>query len=385
MVIPLIVLFFWTVYLARVITIYIAAKKHRQKFNTINYDAELFHEQLPTVSVIVPARDEENNIIECLNSIINSNYPKDKFEIVVINDRSTDNTLELINSIKNQASVNIVVCDIKEEGYYEKSHLLGKPRAIKEGIDMAKGDIFLLTDADCVVKPDWIYNVVWHFIDGQKDNIGMVCGYTTLKTTSMFHCFQAAEWTYMHTYGCAGVYLDTVLGCFGNNISLTRTAYETVGTYNNLRFSVTEDYVLLDAVHKSKFSVRYLCSNNTAVETLPLNTFKQYLKQRKRWALGALDLGWKAVVYVFSSVCLWIAAGVSIWSENWYLLFGSCVLRMLGDIFILFPIFRILKINYLKKYIPLSVCFYTVVEFILPFLIIDQKIDWKDQMFYRKK
>jgi hypothetical protein len=60
-------------------------------------------------------------------------------------------------------------------------------------------------------------------------------------------------------------------------------------------------------------------------------------------------------------------------------------LRFLGDFFILFPVFEILKINYIKKFIPLSVIFYTLVEFILPFIIIDQKVYWKGQLFRRKK
>jgi cellulose synthase/poly-beta-1,6-N-acetylglucosamine synthase-like glycosyltransferase len=86
----------------------------------------------------------------------------------------------------------------------------------------------------------------------------------------------------MHTYGTAGIALNNILGCFGNNISISRVAYETIGGYQNIPFSVTEDYALLNSIHKAGFKIRYLCGLDTTVETLPLETFSQYLLQRKR-------------------------------------------------------------------------------------------------------
>jgi len=407
----ILIIIFCSIYFIRVLTIKIAAKKCRNKF-TVDIDSiKLNSENLPFVSVIVPARNEEKNIKNCINSILNSNYPKEKFEIIVVNDRSTDNTLSEITDLLeiNEANKNsnIKICNIKSDA--EKRNLQGKPGAIKVGIDAALGEIIMLTDADCTVNENWILTVANSFNDeiaeqarnadssqhtAQSNNchtaldavspirkIGMVCSYTNVKSDKMFHYFQAAEWAYMSTYACAGIGLNTVLGCFGNNIAITKEAYNKIGGYENLKFSVTEDFALLNAIFGAGFGVKYLCDKNSTVETLPVEIFSEYMTQRKRWSIGAIDLGWKAFVYVFSSVCLWIAIILSAISGNFYLLFLSIILRFLGDALILFPVFDKLENRYLKKWIPFSVCFYSFIELLLPFTLLSKTVKWKDQIF----
>ncbi|MPM93224.1 hypothetical protein SDC9_140360 [bioreactor metagenome] len=250
----------------------------------------------------------------------------------------------------------------------------------------------MMTDADCTVHKNWILTTANHFKENLHNNdsankkkIGMICSYTNVKANRMFHYCQFAEWTYMHTYACAGIGMDMVLGCFGNNISITKEAYNKIGGYTNLAFSVTEDYVLLKAIFNAGFEVRYLCDTNTVVETLPVETFSEYMSQRKRWAIGGIDLGWKAFVYVASSVCLWLAIILSFIVCNYYLLVISVVLRFLGDTLILYPVFNILDIKYLKKWVPLSVCFYSLTEIILPFTLLNRTVKWKGQTFNQNK
>ena len=380
-------------------TIKIAAKRCRNKFNVEFDDISIASENIPFVSVIVPARNEEQNITNCITSIINSNYPKEKYEIIVVNDRSTDNTLLEMTGLANKIP-NMKICDIKSET--EKRNLQGKPGAIEIGIDASVGEIIMMTDADCTVSENWILSIVNSFKnqnncsenqgDGKenqansaKKKTGMVCAYTNVKSDKMFHYFQAAEWYYMHTYACAGIGLDTILGCFGNNISITKEAYNKIGGFAELEFSVTEDFVLLNAIFGAGFEVKYLCDKNSVVETLPVDTFLEYMRQRKRWAIGAIGLGWKAFVYVFSSVCLWFALILSLVTGNFYLMFLSITLRFLGDALILFPIFDKLDVRYLRKWVPFSVCFYSLVELILPFALFSSTVKWKGQSFNVRK
>ena len=367
------------VYLTRVFVIKLAASKSRKK-----YKENTNYKSLPFVSVIVPARNEEENIENCINSILKSNYPTDLFELIIVNDRSKDKTLEVIENISKRRNTTIKICNITTET--ANPNLKGKPGAIKTGIDNAKGELLLMTDADCFVTPNWIYRTVQHFIDAKtkNENIGMICSYTNVVSDKLFHYFQAAEWTYMHTFACAGIGLNTVLGCFGNNIAITKEAYNEIGGYEMLKFSVTEDYVLLKAIFDAGFSVKYLCLKDTIVETLPVNSFKEYMLQRKRWAVGAMNLGIKAVIYVTSSIALWLAIIGSIFAEQWELLIASCLLRFLGDCLILFPVFNVLDVKYLKKWIPLSVCFYSIVEIVLVFMITNKKVYWKGQLFNEK-
>jgi len=362
-------------YLARVLVIKIAATKTRKKYNV-----SINNSYKPFISVIVPTRNEEKNIENCINSILNVNYPTELYEIIIVNDRSEDNTLNIISKIAAEHN-NVKICNITKNT--PNPNLKGKAGAIKIGIDNAKSEYLLMTDADCIVHPNWINTIIQHFATGNKnkENVGMVCSYTNVKCSNLFHYFQAAEWAYMHTYGCAGIGLNTVLGCFGNNIAITKEAYTKIGGYEALRFSVTEDYVLLKAVFDAGFLIRYLCIEDSIVETLPVNSFREYMVQRKRWAVGAIDLGFKAFIYVATSVALWLAIIFSICIGSLELLVVSCLLRFLGDYLILFPVFNILNIRYLKKWIPLSVCFYSIIELLLPFMIINKKVHWKGQVF----
>jgi cellulose synthase/poly-beta-1,6-N-acetylglucosamine synthase-like glycosyltransferase len=382
----ILIIFFCSIYLFRVLTIKIAAKKCRNKFTVEPNSEGRSSENFSFVSVIVPARNEEKNIKNCIKSILNSNYPKEKFEIIVINDRSTDNTLREITELANQ-NPTVKICDIKSEA--EKRNLQGKPGAIKVGIDAAFGEIIMMTDADCTVSENWISTVVSSFENSNNSSTikktGMVCAYTNMKSDKMFHYFQAIEWAYMHTFACAGIGLDVVLGCFGNNISITKEAYNKIGGFDKLKFSVTEDFVLLNAIFQAGFGIKYLCDKNSVVETLPVATFSEYMAQRKRWSKGGADLGWKAVIYVFSSVCLWFAIILSAVNCNFYLMAISIILRFLGDALILFPVFDILENRYLKKWIPFSVCFYSLIELMLPFTLLSRTVKWKDQTFTVKK
>jgi len=213
----------------------------------------------------------------------------------------------------------------------------------------------------------------------------MVCSYTNLRADKPFHYFQAAEWAYMHTMASTGIWIGTVLGCFGNNIAISRDAFFKIGGYENLEFSVTEDYVLLKAIFNAGFQVRYLCEDWTTVETLPVETFSEYMSQHKRWAIGGAALGWKAALYVFSSVCLWFAIIISFFVGDLYLSLISVLLRFIGDALILFPIFDKLNTGYLKKWIPFSVIFYSFIELILPFTLFSKNVKWKGQIFERVK
>jgi cellulose synthase/poly-beta-1,6-N-acetylglucosamine synthase-like glycosyltransferase len=391
-------------YFIRVLIIKIASKKCRQTYKVIESELNEYDYVCPKVSVIVPARNEENCIERCILSLLDSNYPVAHYELIIVNDRSTDKTLDIIEKLANQHK-QIKICNITTETV--NPNLRGKPGAIQAGINISCGDIILMTDADCKVHKNWISSIANQFKETLAQNIhnkniynsenthskeksndkplGMVCSYTNLKADKPFHYFQAAEWAYMHTMASAGIWIDTVLGCFGNNIAISKEAFTKIGGYENLKFSVTEDYVLLNAVFNAGFQVRYLCEECATVETLPVETFSEYMSQHKRWAIGGTALGFKAALYVFSSVCLWLAIIISFLIGDLYLLVISVSLRFIGDALILFPIFDKLETRYLKKWIPFSVIFYSFIELILPFTLFSKNVKWKNQIFETKK
>ncbi len=365
------------VYSIRIFIIVYASNKARKEQKEILP----FNEKLPFISVIVPARNEENNISNCLSSLLKSTYPKDKFEIIAVNDRSNDNTSAIISEFSQNYS-NVKLVDITEETKHK--NLQGKPGALQAGFDAAKGKIFLMTDADCQVNENWIRTLASHFLNDDyeiNDKVGMVCAYTNVKGKNIFEKFQDAEWTYMNAYASAGIGAGTVLGCFGNNLAISKEAYYKVGGYKSLSFSITEDYVLLRAVFDAGYKIYYSCDINSNVETLACPNFREYIKQHKRWLIGGLSLGWKAFLYVFSSLCITATFLIAIFEMNPILLAINIILRILGDVFVLFPIYNILDRRYMKKDILRFIGIYSVVEAIMPFTLINRKVEWKGQIF----
>jgi glycosyltransferase involved in cell wall biosynthesis len=106
------------------------------------------HSDQPMVSVLIAARNEEKNLAACLESLLRSNYPTAKFEILVIDDRSTDGTRELAENFARQCQ-QVRVVPVRQR----LENMSGKASALCQGMEHAYGEIVLMTDADCRVPP----------------------------------------------------------------------------------------------------------------------------------------------------------------------------------------------------------------------------------------
>ncbi len=370
------------IYLSRTILFKFGNKlEEANNLNIINYDF------VPFVSIVVPARNEENNIAHCLISLSKSQYPIDKYEIVIVNDRSSDNTLEVINSLKFQIP-NLKIVNITDDS--QKGNLRGKPGASQAGIDVADGEFILMTDADCFVPKTWVRRVVNEF---QNPNTHLVCSYTTVDGKNPFEIVQSVEWIYSNTLARGGVGLGKVIGCFGNNLSVRKSTFEKLGGYRKIPFTVTEDLSLMKAIDESNFDesninknkskIRYICDTMAVIETSPCKTFAEYIEQHKRWAMGGRALGWKAFVLVFTSLSLWAGIFLSLINFKFHLAALLITLRVVCDIWIILPTLNKIKYTYLKSWLVPSIMFFMLIELIIPFTLFSNKIVWKNQVFKR--
>ncbi len=360
------------IYSIRGIIFIIGAIKERKKafVNSVDY--------IPFVSIVVPARNEEQNIRNCIESLAMNSYPKDKYEIIAVDDRSTDQTLEILNKL-NLAIDNLCVVAINETNKIQS--LKGKPGALQYGINNAKGEIILMTDADCIVGPEWIRTIVNEFAD--KD-VALVASFTNVIGNKIFDKIQAVEWVYMHTMASAGVGLNQPLGCYGNNLSFRKKDFDALGGYSGIDFSVTEDLALLQAMVSSGKKIRYLTHPESDVDTFPCLTLGEYFKQHHRWAIGGLALGWRATVFIVTSASLWIGIILSIIDMNFILL--SCVFanRILWDYLLIGSSLAKLRKHELHQWIPVSIIFLSFAELIIPFLLLKPNVEWKGQVFNKK-
>jgi glycosyltransferase involved in cell wall biosynthesis len=114
------------------------------------------------ISVLIPARNEAENIGTCLESILVGNFPKTHYEIIVIDDYSEDETAQIVlNYSKNHANIRLI--KLSEHQNPEEINFSPKKKAIEIAIKQAKGTLIVTTDADCVVLPDWLSLIVGAF------------------------------------------------------------------------------------------------------------------------------------------------------------------------------------------------------------------------------
>ncbi len=324
---------------------------------------------------MVPARNEERNIASCAESLIASDYPHDKLEIIIVDDRSTDSTAAVIDSLAQQ---NTSVRALHRSEQDAVDNLRGKPGALQFGIERATGDVILLTDADCRVQPQWIRTMTEPFRD---DHVGMVCSFTTVRRGDLFALIQDIEWLYTSSMAQSANANGQPLGCFGNNMAVRSSAFHEIGGYRSISFSVTEDLALLQAMGRRGHRVSFTCDPRSRVETEPCPSLFEYLRQKQRWVQGGLGLGWRGHTFAATSVFYWFGLVTSIVIGQWPWIALFLCLRMLGDGWLIANSAIRLRRFYLLAAIAPTIVLLLLLELLLPFLALQKRVVWKGQTF----
>jgi 1,2-diacylglycerol 3-beta-glucosyltransferase len=238
-------------------------------------------EDFPTATVIVAARNEEDKIEDCLKALDELEYPADKLEIILVNDNSTDSTGKIIDEfIAGKPRFRTIVPPGKI------GSLKGKTNALAHALKIAKGEIILTTDADCAPQKSWVKTIVSYF---QKD-VAVVLGFTTQSGVTPFYGMQAMDFLYLQTVASGGANFNKPTSCIGNNMAYRKSAYDEVGGYENIAFSITEDMKLMNSIHElKKYKVVYPLDKDALMVSKPLNTYKEIFWQKKRWGVGGVD------------------------------------------------------------------------------------------------
>ena len=237
----------------------------------------------PFVSVLVPARDEEKTLSACLESLRDQTYPKDRYEVILVNDHSNDRTGDIAASFANAASNFRVVVP------GESSHLTGRSNALAHGIDTAKGEVFLMTDADCVIPPTWVEETTKRF----SADVGVVGGLTAQRSTRVLEGMQSLDWMFLLGIAASTVGLRLPLSIIGNNFSISRAAYDDVGGFRSIKNSVTEDFQLFKAVvNTGRWGFKFMLDPKTTNLTRACQSIPEIIEQKHRWGRGGLDLNW---------------------------------------------------------------------------------------------
>lgn len=330
-------------------------------------------DKLPEISVIVAARNEEDNILNCLKSLDKLIYPENKIEIIIVNDKSTDCTEEIVKDfIAGKPKFKVITTE-KTIG-----NLKGKTNALANGLQVARGEVILTTDADCTVSPTWAKSIASYY----QNDVAMVCGYTSQDATNQFTGMQMLDFMYLLTVAAGSMNFNRPLSCIGNNMSYRKSVYKEVGGYESIPFSVTEDFKLLKTIFKlKKYKIIYPLDPEALVVSKPCNDWKTIYWQKKRWGVGGLDSDIDGYLVMSSgfiaNICILLTPFIFSASALYLTIFKISV-----DFFALYPVLKKFNLTSKLKYFFSFELYFLAYVIILPILVItNRKVLWKGRSY----
>lgn len=246
-------------------------------------------ETYPMISILLAARNEEALILRSLEAMAALDYPRDRLEILIGDDASTDRTRELVEQF---------VIDKPEYRLFSIDKTLGKGRGkanvLAQLAHEAQGEYYFITDVDVKLPTHWIKGHLSQF----ESTTGIVSGTTMCERGGLFATMQSIDW--LHFMGYIKAFANVGIGCtsVGNNMAVRAEAYWQTGGFENIDFSITEDYKLFEAVTKAGWQWSAALNSDTLGLAWFIPSIREMLHQRKRWLIGARDLPWNWKVMI---------------------------------------------------------------------------------------
>jgi glycosyltransferase involved in cell wall biosynthesis len=228
-------------------------------------------------SILVPARNEKNTIINCLTDLVNQLHNNLIFEIIVIDDHSTDNTAELVKSfIGLHPNISI---QLLNANHYS---IEGKKAAITLAVSLATGKYIILTDADCQRGRNWLVTIYSYLVSTKSK---MVYAPVLFKAKNLFEKIQSLEFSGLVAIGGAAIELKNPNMCSASNLIFEKQAFTDVDGYTGSELIATgDDEFLLHKVCKMYPNDVHFLKNNEAIVTTNANhSLSELASQRKRW------------------------------------------------------------------------------------------------------
>jgi poly-beta-1,6-N-acetyl-D-glucosamine synthase len=287
------------------------------------------------ISVIVPARNEEHNIGLILKDLKQQDY--NHFEVIIIDDHSTDNTIKVAHSIIDDR---FQIVEASQEG---------KKRALTQAISLAKGEIIVTTDADCRVDRSWLSSINKIL----QDNSAMLVGGVSIEANhTFFSQMQAIEFASLVGSGAASLSYGIPTMCNGANLIFRKDKFEEVGGYEG-NFEVAsgdDEFLMRKFWDRYPGTIHFLKEQKSVVSTQPSEDIRGFMNQRLRWASK-----WKfnsslktktLAVFIFLAQFSFLLASIGLFSHHTYEVVVLLTLRAVLEFVFLFPVCRFLNTRF---------------------------------------
>lgn len=225
------------------------------------------------ISIVVAAKNEEKNIASLIDALNKQNYNKDNYEVIIVDDSSTDSTFNLANeSSTSYKNFSIIKAGTK--------NLPGKKGALEIGIEKTKYDFILITDADCAPQSDWIKTSSEKFSNGYDFIWGIAPFYIENSFINNLSCFENIRSNIL-------TFTATIIGlpysAAARNFGFKKTSFQKIKGYSNTTETLSgDDDLLLREAIKNKMKIGLVTEKRSFVYSKTKNTLREYLTQKAR-------------------------------------------------------------------------------------------------------
>ena len=275
------------------------------------------------ISVIIPARNEEQNIVSCLDSLARQTYPKDLYEVVVVDDHSTDRTAIAATTRAAELALSIRYINLEDQPIPE-NRTAHKKWAISTGVGAAGGDLIVTTDADCTAHPEWLSTVASFYEDKGAKFIAAPVRIAGGRS-SFLSVFQTLDFLTLQGITGAAVFSRFHSMCNGANLAYERKAFYEVGGFKGIdAIPSGDDMLLMHKIYlKYPQQVFFLKHRLAIVTTKPETQWSGFLNQRIRWASKADSYDDRRIFWVLLLVylvnLLFVGLFVAAFWNSWWL------------------------------------------------------------------
>jgi cellulose synthase/poly-beta-1,6-N-acetylglucosamine synthase-like glycosyltransferase len=340
-----------------------------------------------TISVLVPARNEAANIAACMESLSRQSYPKALYQVIVIDDHSTDGTWEILRGLYYTDLS--ITCLRLSDGSHKKF-------AIETGVRVATGELIVTTDADCLFDPDWLSTLAAFYEEkGAKFiaapvRIGEASGRGSghfRGPRSFLSIFQTLDFITLQGITGAAVYKRFHSMCNGANLAYEKKAFDEVEGFKGIdSIPSGDDMLLMHKIYKRyPERVFFLKSTRAIVSTKPVSNWKGFIHQRVRWASKAdryddKRIFWVLLLVYLVNVMFFVLAVAACWNSGWL---GLLLIGLLAKTMLEYPFVRSVAAFFgqqsLMVYFPFLQPFHIVYTVIVGWMGKFSSYSWKDR------
>ena len=331
------------------------------------------HEPSIKISVIIPARNEEENIGTLLSSLEKQNYPSHLFEVIVIDDHSTDNTVTIVNGYSFAKTIKLELDNINS---YKK-------KAIETGIAVASGDLIVTTDADCIVQENWLRTIAAYKED--TNAVFITAPVVMENDSTVLQTFQTLDFLVLQGITAASAQKKIHNMCNGANLAYEKKAFFDVNGFTGIDHIASGDDMLLMQKIAQKFpgKISYLLSKDAIVTTKAPKTWKEFFSQRIRWTSKATNYNdikiFCTLFLVYFLNCALLALFITgFWIPFlWLGLVGILIVKTIIELIFLYPVAGFYDKQKLLRLFPFFQPLHIVYTVIAGWLGVFGSFEWK--------